>query len=112
MNKDRLRSSLIKTTRIFFHLLPIIFGMLLLTSLAIILFPGQISSGLFGNNDALNAMIGASLGSVAAGHPLASYLLGGELLNSGVSLVAVTALVVSWVTVRHYVVTAHGGLTD
>ena len=99
MNKDRLGSSLIKTTRMFFRLLPIIIGMLLLTSLAVTLFPGQVSSGLFGDNEALDALIGASLGSVAAGHPLASYLLGGELLNSGVSLVAVTALVVSWVTV-------------
>jgi hypothetical protein len=36
---------------------------------------------------------------VAAGHPLASYVLGGELLTEGVSLLAVTALIVSWVTV-------------
>jgi hypothetical protein len=43
--------------------------------------------------------MGASVGSVAAGHPLASYLLGGELLQNGVSLIAVTALVVSWVSV-------------
>ena len=28
-----------------------------------------------------DALIGASIGSVAAGHPLASYLLGGELLK-------------------------------
>ncbi len=33
------------------------------------------------------------------GHPLAGYLLGGELLANGVSLMAVTALIVSWVTV-------------
>jgi hypothetical protein len=73
--------------------------MLLLTSLAVTVFPEQISAGLFGGNDALDALIGASVGSVAAGHPLASYLLGGELLKSGVSLVAVTAFIVSWVTV-------------
>jgi hypothetical protein len=36
---------------------------------------------------------------VAAGHPVASYILGGELLAEGVSLLAVTALIVSWVTV-------------
>jgi len=30
---------------------------------------------------------------------LDSYLLGGELLKSGVSLITVTALIVSWVTV-------------
>ena len=94
-----LTKSLKKTARTFVNLLPIIIGMLLLTSLAITLFPEWISAGLFGGSDALDALIGASVGSVAAGHPLASYLLGGELLESGVSLIAVTAFIVSWVTV-------------
>ena len=99
MLRHHLTRSLKKTARTFINLLPIIIGMLLLTSLAVTVFPEQISAGLFGGNDALDALIGASVGSVAAGHPLASYLLGGELLKSGVSLVAVTALIVSWVTV-------------
>ncbi|MGR8933388.1 MAG: hypothetical protein ACU837_03255 [Gammaproteobacteria bacterium] len=34
-----------------------------------------------------------------ANHPLASYLLGGEMLKGGVGLTAVTALLVTWVTV-------------
>jgi hypothetical protein len=99
MPEHRLTSSLKKTARTFVNLLPIIIGMLLLTSLAVTMFPEQISAGLFGGSGALDALIGASVGSIAAGHPLASYLLGGELLKSGVSLVAVTALIVSWVTV-------------
>ena len=99
MLRHRLERSLKKTARTFVNLLPIIIGMLLLTSLAVVVFPEQISAGLFGGNDALDALIGASVGSVAAGHPLASYLLGGELLKGGVSLIAVTALIVSWVTV-------------
>lgn len=99
MQGHQLAASLKKTSRTFVNLLPIIFGMLLLTSLAIKLFPRQITADLFGGNAALNALIGASVGSVAVGHPLASYLLGGELLKGGVSLVAVTALIVSWVTV-------------
>ena len=99
MPTHRLTRSLKKTARTFVNLLPIIIGMLLLTSLAITLFPERIAVGLFGASDVLDALIGASVGSIAAGHPLASYLLGGELLKSGVSLIAVTALVVSWVTV-------------
>jgi uncharacterized membrane protein YraQ (UPF0718 family) len=99
MLRQRLKTSLKKTVRTLVHLLPVIVGMLLLTSLAITAFPEQISAGLFGANDLLDALIGASVGSIAAGHPLASYLLGGELLKNGVSLVAVTALIVSWGTV-------------
>lgn len=95
----RLTRSLNKTARTFISLLPIVIGMLLLTSLAVTLFPERISTGLFGSSDTLDALFGAFVGSIAAGHPLTSYLLGGELLKSGVSLIAVTALMVSWVTV-------------
>jgi uncharacterized membrane protein YraQ (UPF0718 family) len=99
MQKQSLQTSLKKTTRRFVQLLPIVIGMLLLTSLAISLYPEDLSAGLFGASDTLDALIGASVGGVAAGHPLASYLLAGELLKSGVSLTAVTAFIVSWVTV-------------
>ncbi len=54
---------------------------------------------MFGGNNLLDALIGTTFGSIAAGHPLTSYVLGGELLANGISLVAVTALLVSWVTV-------------
>jgi uncharacterized membrane protein YraQ (UPF0718 family) len=97
--ENHLKDSLGKTIRTFINVLPIIIGMLLLTSLLITVFPEQISTGLFGNGDILDTLLGASIGSIAAGHPLASYLLGGELLGSGVNLIAVTALVVTWVTV-------------
>ena len=63
------------------------------------MFPEKLSAGLFGSSDVLDALIGTFIGSVAAGHPLTSYLLGGEFLKSGVSLFAVTAFIVSWVTV-------------
>ena len=94
-----LRDSFRKTTRTFINVLPIIVGMILMTSLVVTVFPEQISSGLFGNGDILDTLLGASIGSIAAGHPLASYLLGGELLRGGVGLIAVTALLVTWVTV-------------
>jgi len=96
---NKLKKSARKTLQTFINILPIVFGMLLLTSLVVKVFPTQLSSGLFGHNSFLDALFGATLGGVAAGHPLVSYVLGGELLASGVSLFAVTALIVSWVTV-------------
>ena len=97
--EKRLKDIFKKTIRTFINVLPIIVGMMLATSLAVTMFPEQMSAGLFGNGEILNTLLGASIGSVAVGHPLASYLLGGELLGGGVSLIAVTALVVTWVTV-------------
>ena len=79
--------------------LPIVVGMLLLTSLATTLLPPGSLQRLFGAGDARDVAVATLVGSLAAAHPLAGYVLGGELLERGVSLVAVTALLVSWVTV-------------
>lgn len=97
--ENHLKDIFKKTIRTFINVLPIIVGMMLATSLAVTMFPEQISTGLFGNGEIYDTLLGASIGSIAVGHPLASYLLGGELLGGGVSLTAVTALVVTWVTV-------------
>ena len=97
--ENHLKDTFKKTIRTFINMLPIIIGMILATSLVVTMFPEQVSSGLFGNGEIIDTLLGASIGSIAAGHPLASYLLGGELLGGGVSLIAVTALVVTWVTV-------------
>lgn len=97
--ENLLRDSFRKTIRTFTNVLPIIVGMILVTSLVVTVFPERISAGLFGNGDILDTLLGASIGSIASGHPLASYLLGGELLRGGAGLIAVTALVVTWVTV-------------
>jgi uncharacterized membrane protein YraQ (UPF0718 family) len=97
--QDHFRQVMRKTLITFINILPIIIGMLLATSLVVTLFPEEISSGLFGHGDIIDATVGAAIGSIAAGHPLASYLLGGELLAGKVGLIPVTALLVSWVTV-------------
>lgn len=97
--ENQLKASLKKTIRTFINILPTIVGMLMATSLVVTLFPEEISAGLFGHGDIPDAMLGAAIGSIAAGHPLASYLLGGELLSGGAGLITVTAMLVTWVTV-------------
>ena len=74
-------------------------GMLLLISLLLSLFPHVISARLFGHGLLIDTLIGAGLGSLAIGQPMISYIVGGELLAAGVELTAVTALLVSWVSV-------------
>lgn len=96
---NHLRSNLKKTIWSFINVLPIIFGMLLLTSLLMTLFPKLLSAGLFGKGDMLDSLLAAAIGSIAIGHPLASYLFAGEMLSTGVGLIPVTALIVAWVTV-------------
>jgi uncharacterized membrane protein YraQ (UPF0718 family) len=99
LQKERLVQSIKKATTMFLVMLPMLMGVVLLTGLILELLPTERAAELFGGNNLLDALIGATLGSIAAGHPLTSYVLGGELLAKGISLVAVTALLVSWVTV-------------
>ena len=83
----------------FYRTLPILIGVVLLVSLANVLIPKEAFTALFSGNVVVDPIIAASLGSVLAGNPITSYILGGEFLNLGISLVAVTAFLVAWVTV-------------
>lgn len=94
-----LRPVLFKTLRTFGNMLPVLLGMLLLTSLVLALIPQKGWQSQFGRHESLDVLVGAVLGSVVAGNPLAGYILGGELLAGGISLIAVTALIVAWVSV-------------
>lgn len=95
----RIRQAAQQTLRAFVNLLPIIFGMLLLTSLALTVLPPSLVAKIFGHGELADVVLGAGFGGIVTGHPLASYILGGELLAMDVSLIAVTAFIVSWVTV-------------
>jgi uncharacterized membrane protein YraQ (UPF0718 family) len=79
--------------------LPVLVGVLLLVGLFASSTLKEIFAGVFTGNRLLDPLIGAVFGSVAAGNPLTSYVIGGELLENGISLIAVVAFIVSWVTV-------------
>ena len=78
---------------------PVLIGVLLLISLITSSLPKKYLHLLFTGNKILDPLSGAVIGSVLAGNPLTSYIIGGELLKHGVSFLAVTAFIVSWVTV-------------
>jgi hypothetical protein len=88
-----------RALRAWLAMLPVLLGVLLLMSLLVQLLPSLLEAGLFGTHPLLDALLGTGLGSIAAGQPVVSYLLSGELSAAGVSRVGVTALVVAWVTV-------------
>lgn len=94
----RLASSARKTAHNFLNTAPVLVAVLLLAGLLnAVTLPLGLMKVLEG--DGLGPFLAAIVGSIAAGHPVTSYVLGGELLAKGVGLIAVTALVVSWVTV-------------
>ncbi|MEA2085026.1 MAG: hypothetical protein U9O82_12485 [Thermodesulfobacteriota bacterium] len=88
-----------KTAKMFGRTLPNILAVVFLSGLFIEFLPVAELANFFGGGLPADALVGASIGSISTGNPLISYILGGEFLTQGMSLVAVTALLVSWVTV-------------
>ncbi len=99
MNTKKLKQSVIKAGKGLGNSFPILLGVILLVSLISTIIPTSAYSLLFKNNYLIDSIVGSSLGSILAGNPITSYIIGGELLKQGVSLLAVTAFIVAWVTV-------------
>jgi uncharacterized membrane protein YraQ (UPF0718 family) len=91
--------AIVKAGRALYTSMPIFLGVILLISLVNAVIPKSAIAALFSNNIILDPFIGSVLGSIFIGNPVTSYILGGEFLVQGVSLLAVTAFMVSWVTV-------------
>lgn len=92
-------ASLQKTGRMLLRVFPNIFAVVLLSGLIMEFVPLDRLSEYLGGGFLSDGLVGAGIGSISIGNPLVSYVLGGELLDQGISLMAVTALLVSWVTV-------------
>jgi hypothetical protein len=87
-----------KTIRIIRIALPTIVGVLLFVSILSPLFQKYYPL-IFTGNYILDPLIGAVAGSISFGIPIVSYVTGGELIARGVSLLAVTAFIISWSSV-------------
>jgi uncharacterized membrane protein YraQ (UPF0718 family) len=61
------------------------------------LVPIQYLLTLFQNK--LSIIFAPIIGSILAGNPITSYIIGAQLLENNISLIIITAFMVSWVTV-------------
>jgi hypothetical protein len=78
--------------------IPVMLGIFMLLSL-ISPFIKKHNTDIFTGNFILDPLMGALMGSASFGIPITSYITGGELLNSGINLMAVTAFMLAWTTV-------------
>jgi predicted Fe-Mo cluster-binding NifX family protein len=99
LGASNITSALRRSGNQFATMLPILIGVVLLIGLFNALVPAESLASLFSGNAILDTLWGACSGSILAGNPINSYVIGGELLKRGVSLFAVTALIITWVTV-------------
>lgn len=78
---------------------PLFIGIILLLGLLRTYVPPRLISSIFKGKIFTDTILGSIFGSISAGNPVTSYIIGGELLKEGISLFAVTAFIVAWVTV-------------
>ena len=99
INKNLLLHATRSSVRQFVNLLPILIGVVLLIGLFKTYITPDIISSIFIGDFFQDTLLGSVIGSVSAGNPITSYVIGGELLREGVNLFAVSAFVIAWVTV-------------
>lgn len=88
-----------KAARQMLSILPILTGVVLLVGLLRAAIPPSAINAVFTGDTLRDTLTGSFLGSLLAGNPINSYVIGGQLLEDGVSLYAVGAFVVTWVAV-------------
>ncbi|MBW2056487.1 MAG: hypothetical protein JRJ26_03215 [Deltaproteobacteria bacterium] len=99
MISKRKKQAFTRTIRSLKRSAPILLGVLMFLALVFTLVPRDLYGRIFTGDRILDPLIGATVGSVAAGNPLTSYVIGGELRLQGISMLAVTAFIVAWMTV-------------
>ncbi len=95
----RAAGSLKRSARQFASVLPVLLGVIMLVGLFKTFVTEDILFSVFTGDPPLDALLGAAFGSVLAGNPVNSYVIGSALLSAGVSLFAVTAVILTWVSV-------------
>ncbi|SDO94732.1 permease [Desulforhopalus singaporensis] len=87
-----------KSSLAFLSMTPLFAGVIGLVGLFQTLVSAKTLVSFFKGDILIDTFTGTITGAFAVGNPVISYLLGGELLDHGISLYAVTAFILSWVT--------------
>jgi|LGVF01.2.fsa_nt_gb uncharacterized membrane protein YraQ (UPF0718 family) len=94
-----MKSKLLKPLKSIINTFPMMFGIILLLGLVKEFLTFEKIATLFTSNTFIDTGLGSFLGSIFAGNSMNSYIIARELELAGISLYAITAFLVSWVTV-------------
>lgn len=87
-----------KSCRMFVSIGPMLLGVVGLVGILQVYITPSMLASVFSGNPITDTLVGTLTAAAASGNPMVSYVLGGELLEQGISLYAVTAFLLSWVT--------------
>ncbi len=97
--KKSLKKIFLKSLKGIVNALPMMIGIVFSIGLLKSFVSFESLANIFTQNKFIDTTLGALLGSVLAGSSINSYIIGNEMLIGGVSLFAVTAFIIAWVTV-------------
>ena len=97
--KKDIATSFRKALKSFWSTFPMLLGVILVLGLFRTFVSSQMVAAVFKGELPGDTLIGSLMGSISAGNPATSYIIGGELLKENVSLIAITSFIVAWVTV-------------
>lgn len=92
------KQSLISASAMIMNIIPMILAIVGLVGLFNAFISTQMIRSLFTGSIFYDTFISTIAGSISVGQPVVSYIIGGELSASGISLYAVTAFILSFVT--------------
>lgn len=98
MESSTFIQAFVKSLKSFTFNLPMLLSVILLSGLFEVFVSPEMLASLFTGHVVYDTLAGAVSGGVAVGQPFISYIIGGELLDSGMSYYAVCAFILSWVT--------------
>jgi uncharacterized membrane protein YraQ (UPF0718 family) len=98
-NQRTIVNSFYRAIKSFGTTLPMLLGVILLLGLFRVFVTSEMISSVFTGELLRDTVIGSLIGSISSGNSIVSYIIGGELLKEQVSLFAVVAFIVAWVTV-------------
>ncbi|BCD61286.1 hypothetical protein NitYY0826_C0120 [Nitratiruptor sp. YY08-26] len=93
-----MKRALSQSLKSFFKILPMLLGVIGVVGIFKVFITPDLLASLFTKNPFYDTFIGLFAGAIAVGQAIISYILGGELLESGVSMYGVTAFLLAWVT--------------
>ena len=96
--KNNIKEAFNKALKGFISMLPMLIAIILLLGIFDIYITKEILASFFISNNFVDTVTGTLMGGILTGNPMLSYILSGELTAVGISLYAVTAFILSWVT--------------
>jgi predicted Fe-Mo cluster-binding NifX family protein len=93
------RSAFNKTLKQFYTMLPVLLGVIMIMGLLQTFLSEELILNIFSNNPLVDTIIGTFTGSIFAGNPINSYIIGESLLKLGSGWAGACALMLSWVSI-------------